>query len=112
VAGHGVPQTLATSETQMASHWCSQQNESTAQIWATHGSQLSSSGTPTVQVACAHGQAPQSPGQLWQLSFGLQTPLPQPGQRPQSWLQLSHVSPGSQAPSPQGGHAPQSAGQL
>jgi hypothetical protein len=112
LAAHGVPQMLATSFTQMPSQAASQQNESTAQIWATQGSQLSSSGLPVVHMLCSHGQAPQSCGQPVQLSFGVHTPLPQPAHTPQSWLQEAHVSPASQAPSPQGGQSPQSCAQL
>jgi len=61
------------------------------------------------------GQAPQSLGQLLQLSPSpSQAPSPQLlGQGPQSWAHLSHVSLASQLPLPQtAGQAPQSLGQL
>jgi hypothetical protein len=106
-AAHGVPQMLPTSETQIPSQKESQQNGSTAQIWATQGLQVSSRGSPTVHSAW-QTQAPQSPAQVLQSSVQSQTLSPQTGQPPQSDAQVLQSSVQSQTLSPQTGQAPQS----
>ena len=67
------------------------------------------------QLAGPHeggGHAPQSLGQLVQLSVPLHTSSPQPAQAPQSAGQFVQLSPPTQTPSPQPVHVPQSPGQV
>jgi hypothetical protein len=102
------PQTLCTSFTQALSQLLLQQNESTWQICATHGSQLLVRATPVTHLSWAQaGQAPQSEAQLEQVSAPLHAPSPHVGQGPQSLAQLEQVSPPLQTESPQVGFPPQ-----
>jgi hypothetical protein len=111
LGAHGVPQTVPTSLTQMLSQAAAQQNESTAQIWASQVPQLASSAGPVWQLSW-QTQAPQSASQLEHDSLQSHVPSPQTGQAPQSAAQMSHDSFQSQIPSPQTGQAPQSAAQV
>jgi hypothetical protein len=58
------------------------------------------------------GQAPQSCGQVLQVSPPLQLPFGHVGHAPQSCGQVLHVSPPLQLPFGHVGHAPQSCGQV
>lgn len=99
-SGQSLPQIDSASPTQVSSQSFSQQYESTAQTWPTHGSQPGSRSSPAVQVSCGQTQPPgQSAAQVAH-SPGLQVESPHT-HAPQSSAHRPQFSSGSQVPSPQ-----------
>jgi hypothetical protein len=96
-----------TSDTQIPSQATVQQNESTAQIWASHCPHDASSGVPA-RHGSWQAHAPQSCEQLVHVSLPPHVPSPQTEQAPQSCAHVLHDSCQSQMLSPQTEHAPQS----
>jgi hypothetical protein len=95
----------------MPSQAAVQQNESMAQIWASHWPHEASSGVPATHGSW-QAHAPQSEEQLVHDSLPLHVPSPQTEHAPQSCAQVLHDSCQSQTLSPQTEHVPQSGEQL
>jgi hypothetical protein len=106
------PQPTCAFQTHVASQPATQQYESTSQIFLAQGSHVLERGRPTAQSECTQAVGPQSLGQVPEVSWGSQAPLPQlVVQAPQSLAHSAQLSPrkASHSPSPQVvAHAPQS----
>src|SRR5690349_5282286 len=97
-------QTNAAVWTQVAVHDVVQHVGSNWQTISVHWSQPASSGPPVTQALWLQplGHAPQSDGQVLQVSPPAHTPFPQAEHSPQSAGQLEQVSPLSQSALPHG----------